>query len=248
MLPADSDILDRMTNELPDRKYLLVVDDEPRFRFALKTCLETRYEVETAGDGQEALRVLSRRMPDLIVLDLSMPGMGGKDFARELKNRLGKAMPPIIVQTAHADPETVVSMATLGASSYFLKPVAIEELEKKIADLLDPNHSRESLGRVRLAEKWAASEPPWEALGRMGELVELDPVNPALRLIAAKICLLLGEHGQARYHAQVAAASREGEKPAELILALCALASGERKNADFHARRAVALIQEHSDG
>ncbi len=93
-------------------KKILVVDDEPGVRMILSLKLEDRgYEVLTAEDGAEAVRLAGEKMPDLILLDLNMPGMDGSEAAMELKDNEVTKKIPVIFLTALVSPEEVSSEA-----------------------------------------------------------------------------------------------------------------------------------------
>lgn len=223
------------------------MDDEAKLRFAIQSCLESEYEVITAENGKDALKKFHSSTPDLIVLDLSMPELDGAGVAAALQAELGARVPPIVVLTAHADSDRVIRMAELGAKSYFLKPVQMDELEKRIKDLLDPRYSQASLARLKQALKWAKTEAPHEALSKVFELLESDPLHPDLRLVAARLCLMVGELDRGRYHARVAAAAAKPPAGTQLVLALLEEEAGEIGAALFHATRAVEALEARSE-
>ena len=105
---------------------ILVVDDEAPIRKWLKVNLETRgYTVDTAETGEQAIKAFENRRPDLVILDLLMPGMGGIDVVRTL--RAGSTI-PIIVLSAIGEEAQKVQALELGADDYMTKPFGMEEL------------------------------------------------------------------------------------------------------------------------
>ena len=105
---------------------VLVVDDDPDIRELESMALAfDGFEVLTASDGQEALRVLSTRQPCVIVLDLMMPGMDGLTFLAERQKRsLGERIPVVCVSAAGRD---MMSMAErLGAKDCVSKPIELD--------------------------------------------------------------------------------------------------------------------------
>jgi two-component system KDP operon response regulator KdpE len=105
---------------------LLVVDDEARFLRALAISLRARgYEVETATTGEDALEVAARAHPDVVVLDLGLPGLGGLDVLRALR---GWTEVPVIVLSARHEEQTKVEALDLGADDYVTKPFGMDEL------------------------------------------------------------------------------------------------------------------------
>jgi DNA-binding response OmpR family regulator len=115
-------------------KKILVVDDKQELRTLLKTYLtQEGFEVATAGDGQEALFVARREKPDLIILDLMMPEMGGYDFLRAYSR---EADTPVIILTARLEENDKVLGLELGADDYVTKPFSPRELTARARAVL----------------------------------------------------------------------------------------------------------------
>lgn len=105
---------------------VLVVDDERQIRRALSTGLRANgYEVETAADGDEALTLAAANPPDLVILDLEMPGVSGLEVITELREW---SQVPIIVLSAHALEREKVQALDAGADDYLTKPFGMSEL------------------------------------------------------------------------------------------------------------------------
>jgi two-component system KDP operon response regulator KdpE len=105
---------------------LLVIDDEARFLRALAISLRARgYDVETAASGEEGLEVAAHTHPDLVVLDLGLPGLEGLDVLRALR---GWTSVPVIVLSARHDEQTKVEALDIGADDYVTKPFGMDEL------------------------------------------------------------------------------------------------------------------------
>jgi two-component system KDP operon response regulator KdpE len=105
---------------------LLIVDDEARFTRALAISLRARgYEVETAATGEEGLELAARVHPDVVVLDLGLPTLGGLDVLRALR---GWTSVPVIVLSARHEEQTKVEALDLGADDYVTKPFGMDEL------------------------------------------------------------------------------------------------------------------------
>jgi two-component system response regulator AlgR len=125
---------------------VLIVDDEPLARARLAALLSECDGVDvvgSVGDGEAALAVLSNVHPDLLLLDINMPGMDGKTLAARLLNR---ARPQIVFCTAYE--AHAVHAFDLGAVDYLLKPVRLERLRdalKRVQQRLDA-HPREPVG------------------------------------------------------------------------------------------------------
>jgi DNA-binding response OmpR family regulator len=113
---------------------ILVVDDERKLREMIRTYLEQDgYRVVEAGNGREALYVARYEKPDLIILDLMMPEMGGYDFMRTYSK---EAETPVIMLTAKIEEGDKVLGLELGADDYVTKPFGIRELIARVRAVL----------------------------------------------------------------------------------------------------------------
>lgn len=111
---------------MTERKRILVVDDEPQITRVLRRSLQTHgYDVRTAADGEAALDVVTDWPPDLIVTDLSLPGMDGIELCRRV--RAHSAL-PIIVLSVKGEEQTKVKALDAGADDYVTKPFGMDEL------------------------------------------------------------------------------------------------------------------------
>ena len=105
---------------------ILVVDDEPQILRALSTNLRARgYEVSTAASGEEALRLAAEGHPDLVVLDLGLPGIDGIEVVRGLRG--WTAVPVIVLSVRDAEADKVAALDA-GADDYVTKPFGMDEL------------------------------------------------------------------------------------------------------------------------
>jgi two-component system KDP operon response regulator KdpE len=105
---------------------VLVVDDEPQILRGLGTNLRARgYDVETAADGERALEVAARTHPDVVILDLGLPGIDGVDVIRGLR---AWTATPIIVLSARDQEQDKVEALDAGADDYVSKPFGMDEL------------------------------------------------------------------------------------------------------------------------
>ena len=115
-------------------KKILVVDDNPQLRTLLLSYFKQEvFDVVAAGDGQEALFVARREKPDLILLDLMMPEMGGYEFLRIYSR---EANTPVIVLTARLEESDKVLGLELGADDYVTKPFSLRELSARVHAVL----------------------------------------------------------------------------------------------------------------
>ena len=116
---------------------ILIVDDEPQIRRVLKVILAgERYEVTEARSGESALLKLREFLPELILLDINMPGMGGLETCRTIREASDV---PIIVLTVRSSEEDTVSALDAGADDYVTKPFGKKELLARIRAALRRN-------------------------------------------------------------------------------------------------------------
>ncbi|WP_456025368.1 EAL domain-containing response regulator [Pseudomonas capeferrum] len=116
---------------------LLIVDDEPHVRKLLETLLQHEgYQTLSAGSGEEALQLVAQQPPDLILLDIMMPGMDGYEVASHLKGDEATASIPIIMLSALSEPSARVTGLQTGAEEFISKPVERVELWLRVRNLL----------------------------------------------------------------------------------------------------------------
>ncbi|MDR9751670.1 EAL domain-containing protein [Pseudomonas sp. SZMC_28357] len=116
---------------------LLIVDDETHVRKLLQMLLQNQgYQTQTAGSGEEALELVAQRPPDLILLDIMMPGMDGYEVARQLKSDKATSNIPIIMLSALGEHSARISGLEAGAEDFLSKPVESAELWLRVRNLL----------------------------------------------------------------------------------------------------------------
>jgi two-component system alkaline phosphatase synthesis response regulator PhoP len=114
------------------------VEDEQDIAGLIKHTLERSGDasVEIAGRGDDALRSIASRMPDLVILDLNLPGLGGDDVCRMLRQRSETVNLPIIMLTARTSEVDRVAGLDLGADDYVTKPFSLRELSARVRAVL----------------------------------------------------------------------------------------------------------------
>ncbi len=124
-------------------KHILLVDDEPSLIAVLEPVLQAAgYMVTTASDGASAARLVRTENPDVVLLDLGLPDLDGKDVVRDI--RTGSEVPIIIVSARHQEGEKVAALDN-GADDYVNKPFEIGELMARIRAALRRSSSRGSV-------------------------------------------------------------------------------------------------------
>jgi CheY-like chemotaxis protein len=118
-------------------KTILVIDDSTTNVVLLQAVLNNKgYTIETAFNVKDALAVMNRKMPDLILLDLLMPRINGYEFLKEIKADYKTNKIPVIVVSALTDQENIQRSMDLGANEFITKPVDIQKLLEKVDSVL----------------------------------------------------------------------------------------------------------------
>ena len=123
---------------MSDAAVLLVDDDAPIRRMLERTLVAEGYDVAAVADGGAALAHVERSLPDLLVLDVAMPGVDGLSVTRRLRAR--RLAVPILLLTARDALEERVAGLDAGADDYLVKPFEIEELMARVRAMLRRNH------------------------------------------------------------------------------------------------------------
>lgn len=154
---------------------ILIVDDDRNIQTMLRVCLESSdYAVEQATDGAQALEMIHRDHPDLVLLDLAMPVLDGMSVLADLRMLLTARSTRVIVMTAHGSIRSAIQAVRLGAADFLEKPFKPAELRQSVASVLN--------------EAPAASQDE-----QAGYAVALQTVRDALRrgkFIAAEAALM----------------------------------------------------------
>jgi DNA-binding response OmpR family regulator len=119
---------------------ILIVDDEPMARTLLRLMLiRAGFEVSEAEDGFDALEKVKRNRPDVILLDVMMPGMDGFSVCETLRSDSETAALPIIMLSAKTDLDSMTRGLRVGATKYLTKPISPDELTREVRDALEEN-------------------------------------------------------------------------------------------------------------
>ena len=155
----------RMNHRLPQNcavgLKVLLVDDEPINLTILESCLQVLgAQIFKALNGQEAIEVFQNEHPDMVRMDVMVPGMDGLEATRKIKQQCGEHWIPVIMVTSLYSDEDIVSGLEAGADDYLVKPVNFQILKSKIANfaliirqqqkLYDYRESAEAEGKLAL--------------------------------------------------------------------------------------------------
>jgi two-component system response regulator ResD len=161
---------------MDSRGSVLVVDDEPTIREVVSRYLERAgYDTRVAGDGPSALQAVAERPPDLIVLDLMLPGIDGLEVMRRVRE--GRQRGAVILLTAKGDENDRIVGLRLGADDYVVKPFSPGELVARVDAVL------------RRVDTVAEDEPPL----RFGDLV-MEPSAHRVEVAGEEVQLTIREY------------------------------------------------------
>src|ERR1700731_4011536 len=115
-------------------KTILIVDDEPAARYGLRRALESKFPGAEADSAEAAREALTREQPDLVLLDVVLPGQSGIEFLRWMRQQGSET--PVLMVSALDTAKTAVEALQLGAADYLVKGFELEELRQRVANLL----------------------------------------------------------------------------------------------------------------
>jgi two-component system response regulator AtoC len=174
-----------------ERYRVLVIDDDPGVRDYLEALVSRRgYEVFAYPSGEEALRRLDADRPDLVTLDVVLPGMDGLETLRRIKERLAEV--PVVMLSGHGQARTIVEAMRLGATDFLRKPFEVEELELAFQKALEKRALKEEVAKLRGR---ARSEAEMMILG--GDTPKMREVREIIEQVADTdiTVLIRGESG-----------------------------------------------------
>lgn len=119
------------------KRRILVVEDESDFRDLIRHLLsEKGYDVNTAANGEEGLRLYSELAPDLVILDVHLPDMTGFEICRKIRAEGPRAETPILICTVRSEVSPVAEGLGSGATDYVIKPFQVGDLLERISTAL----------------------------------------------------------------------------------------------------------------
>lgn len=122
------------TKDLPDRKHILIIDDDLNMLKTLRYYLQDQYKVTVVNSGKVAVDFLLKFTPDLILLDYMMPMFNGAAVLKIIKSREATRDIPVYFLTGQTDKTTVIECLSLKPAGYIVKPVAKEALLAKMKE------------------------------------------------------------------------------------------------------------------
>jgi len=170
---------------------ILVVDDEHLIRWSLEQNLKKQgYEVLTAGNGEEAVKVFREEQPDMILLDIQLPGISGLEVLEKVKEIDEETI--VIMVTAHGGLETAVTAMRLGAYDYINKPFNLDEMAIVIRKALETSELRREVATFRNEQKKCG--PP-NIIGSSRHMKNVLEIMDKVAKSEATTVLVQGESG-----------------------------------------------------
>lgn len=137
---------------------IMIVDDSITIRMMIKDMLEAEgYQILLAEDGETCLDILKNKIPDIILLDIVMPGISGLDVCKTIKNDDELKSIAVLMLTHISDTEKIVAGLNMGADDYVTKPFIIEELNARIAAVLRTKSLQEELRILSITDPLTGS-------------------------------------------------------------------------------------------
>src|SRR5207245_11095264 len=115
-------------------KTILIVDDEPAARYGVRRALEAKYRIAESDSAESAREALAREQPDLVLLDVVLPGQDGLSFLRWMREQGSEV--PVLMVSALDTAKTAVEALQFGAADYLVKGFELDELRQRVANLL----------------------------------------------------------------------------------------------------------------
>jgi DNA-binding NtrC family response regulator len=171
-------------------KTILIVDDEPAARYGLRRALESRYRIAEADSAEAARTAIPTEEPDLILLDVVMPGQDGISFLKSLREEGSEV--PVLIVSALDTAKTAVEALRVGAADYLVKGFELDELRQRVANLLK---------LTGLEKENAALKSQLATEGQFGGMIGRSPEMRRAFEIADRVAatdstvLILGESG-----------------------------------------------------
>lgn len=197
-LPIESDNQQKIKSQTTNT--MLIVDDDPEILNYLRKELSQDFHIETCDNGNDALQIVFRKQPNIIISDVMMPGIDGITLCKKIKQNVNFNHIPIILLTAKSDENTNLQGLKYGADAYITKPFYIEVLRRTALNLVNLRSQLQNIytGQQTQEERQVKIEmesPNQKLLDRIMRVVNNNISNPEL-----SIDMLCEEVGISRAH------------------------------------------------
>ena len=197
------------------KEVVLIAEDHVEFRNYLKDCLSDTYKVLTATNGAQGWDLAQQHIPDLIISDLMMPQMDGKEFCQKVKGDIKTSHIPVILLTAKKSEETMVQSLDSGCNLYLTKPFNLEILQLSVKNLLRERNVIQEQNRNKIqinASEVQVTSLDDQLIQKAVALVEKHMEDPQF-----SVEFLSKELGMSRVHLYKKMQSITGKSPIEFI-------------------------------
>ena len=144
-----------------DRARILIIEDEEPIRVFMRRALEPNYDVALAADGVEGLKQARWQRPQLILLDLRMPGLDGMTVLAKLKASVRTRGIPVVIVSARGETDALVESQRMGAEDHLIKPFDIDDLREVIIRQLALHEAQEPEEGQQRAWRTTTRSPCW---------------------------------------------------------------------------------------
>ena len=229
-----------MTQKKQGLHSILIVDDEEPVRDSLELLLEDNYYIFTADSGEQALKILDRQSVDLVILDITMPGMGGMTALENIKSI--SPTPEVVILSASDSARLGAQAVRKGAFDYITKPFDADDLMDVI---------RKALERNRLEREVHYLRSEVEKLGGFGDIIGKSPQMREIFRVVQKIArtdsnvLITGESGTGKELIARAIHSRGSRKDGPFIPINCAAIPQELLESEFFGHEKGSFTGAH---
>ncbi len=224
------------------RKTILLVEDDELHQEAIKDFLGEHYDIQPAGSAEEAQRLLNEILPDLILMDINLPGIDGVDMLKKTKKRLPNV--PVVMMTAVDHIPTVVECMRIGAFDYLAKPINAEELMVTVPRAFESADMKRELDQRRRIQLDKNKEHQF--IGKSRALNKIRKEIQAIGRTAVNV-LIEGESGTGKelVAREIHASSPRANKP--FVALNCGAISKELIESELFGHKKGAFTSAHKD-
>jgi two-component system response regulator AtoC len=172
-------------------KTILIVDDEKTIRWSLSEALEKEYEIVTAENAEQGLKVFRERSPDLILLDMKLPDGNGLDFLGAVRS--DDPALPVIMMTAYGEVETAVEAMKGGAYDFILKPYSLDKLRVTIVNALETQRLKSEIAYLKSGSTGRSFFRQF--IGQSAQMLDIFEKIQKIGQSKANTILITGESG-----------------------------------------------------
>ncbi|NKB72656.1 MAG: response regulator [Candidatus Latescibacteria bacterium] len=230
---------------MAEKGKILIVDDHPANIKALRLRLEAaQHQVVEADSGSQALAKLADQRPDLVLLDIMMPGMDGYEVCRRIKERPGESFVPVIMLTARSDTESLVKALELGADEYITKPFQPLELMARVQSMLRIRRMYQE--NTFLKEEIAAQHRFDQIIGRSRAMRDLGEI--LAKVVDSQVTVLLtGESGTGKETIARSIHYNGGRREGRFVAVNCGALSDHLLESELFGHRRGAFTGAYED-